>query len=102
VFFCHDQIANDFFHLVIRAECAMPGKFAEYWAVEKRGASLIVPLHKAKDFGTSGVRHSPTTLFTRSAAFLAPGFFSRLARWKSIVRGLMPSVRAASLLEAPV
>jgi hypothetical protein len=27
--------------------------------VEERGASLIVQLHKAKDFGTSGVRHSP-------------------------------------------
>jgi hypothetical protein len=33
--------------------------------------------------------------------FLAPSFFSRLDRWKSTVRGLMPSVRAASLLEAP-
>ena len=27
--------------------------------MEERGASLIVQLHKAKDFGTSGVRHSP-------------------------------------------
>src|SRR5258708_5006204 len=39
----------------------------------------------------------PSTLWTRSAAFLALSFFSKLARWKSTVRGLMPSVRPASL-----
>src|ERR1700682_5712601 len=48
-----------------------------------------------------GSHYSPRTLCTRSAVFLAPSFFSRLARWKSTVRGLMPSVRPASLLEAP-
>ena len=43
----------------------------------------------------------PTTIRTRSAAFLASSFCMMLARWNSIVRGLTSSQRAASLLEAP-
>ena len=31
--------------------------------------------------------------------FRAPSFFSRLARWRSTVRGLMPSVRQTSTNE---
>ena len=45
--------------------------------------------------------YSLRTLCTRSVTFLAPSFFNRLARWKSTVRGLMLSLRPASLLEAP-
>lgn len=48
-----------------------------------------------------GSDYSPRTLCASSAAFPAPSFFKRLARWKSTVRGLTPSVRPASLLEAP-
>src|ERR1700730_19002890 len=34
-----------------------------------------------------GSHYSPRTLCTRSAAFLAPSFFRRFARWKSTVAG---------------
>ena len=46
-------------------------------------------------------RPLPSTMRIRSAAFLAPSFSMMRARCTSIVRGLMPSSRPASLLEAP-
>jgi len=45
--------------------------------------------------------YSLRALSTRSVTFLAPSFFNRSARWKSTVRGLILSLRPASLLEAP-
>ena len=38
----------------------------------------------------------------RSMAFLAPSLVMILARWHSIVRGLIPTFRAASLFDAAV
>ena len=46
-------------------------------------------------------RAAVITIRTRSAAFRAPSFFMILARWSSMVRGLMPRLRPASLLDAP-
>ena len=46
-------------------------------------------------------RPSLRTMRTRSAAFLAPSFSMMRARCTSMVRGLMPRWRPASLLEAP-
>ena len=46
-------------------------------------------------------RPSSYTMRTRSAAFLAPSFSMIRARCTSMVRGLIPSWRPASLLEAP-
>jgi hypothetical protein len=46
--------------------------------------------------------YSPRICRIRSTVFLAPTFFSRLVRWNSTVRGLMPNARAISLLEKPL
>jgi hypothetical protein len=59
-----------------------------------------VPANSAPS-AAAGMAYSLRILCTRSVTFLAPSFFNRLARWKSMVRGLMPSLRPASLLEAP-
>ena len=42
------------------------------------------------------------TMRARSMAFLAPSLVMILARWHSIVRGLIPTFRAASLFDAAV
>src|SRR6202041_591603 len=51
--------------------------------------------------GAQDARAAVITIRTRSAAFFAPSFFMMLARWSSMVRGLIPKCRPASLLEEP-